>query len=338
MTQAMEFARWATRLRALPLIVLAMMFAGCEAADELTSTGPTAVEPEDGATLDDPSFSSRFRGGIPIGYFNLPTSQFGSESNGAVRNIWPKFLVKELAAIKARGGKVVLMFAGHERHYKSGRYFSLAKWKARVDRFRNVNFSSYIKDGTIIAHYLIDEPNDAHNWGRPVPGSTLEEMAKYSKKLWPSLPTVVRAEASYLAKWSGRYRYLDAAWAQYVTRKGTPREFIRRNIADAQRKGLALITGLNVSKGAKNQSRMSPSLIRSAGAELLSSSYPCAFISWQYEGRYVSGSSVRDAMRYLRSRAQSRSTKSCRGPSGGGGGGGDDDDDDDDGGGRDDDD
>jgi hypothetical protein len=264
------------------------------------------------------SAASSFRGGIPIGHFAMPTSQFGAEYNGAMRNIWPGQLVKELSAIRARGGRVVLMLAGNERHYvdgghrRGGRSFNLAKWKQRIDRYRGINFESFIKDGTVIAHYLIDEPNDPDNYGKPIPGSTIEEMARYSKSIWPSMATVTRAEATYLAKFSTQYRYLDAAWAQYVTRKGSPSEFIRRNAADAQRKGLALITGLNISMGGHNKSRMSASTIKSAGTALLSSSYPCAFISWTYDSRYLSGGSVRDAMRTLRNMAQNRGTKSCR--------------------------
>jgi hypothetical protein len=219
--------------------------------------------------------------------------------------------VSELSAIRARGGKVVLMFAGNERHYKTNGRFDFTKWKQRVNRFRGVNFSQFIKDGTVIGHYLIDEPNDSHNWGSPISGATLEAMAKYSKSIWPSMPTIVRAEASYLAKFSTRYYNLDAAWAQYVTRKGTPGDFIRRNVADAQRKGLALVTGLNVSMGGPRGSKMSASLIKSAGSTLLSSSYPCAFISWTYTS-YANTSAVRDAMRYLRGKAQNRATKSCR--------------------------
>jgi hypothetical protein len=203
------------------------------------------------------------------------------------------------------------MFAGNERHYKSGGRFSLTKWKERVNRFRGINFTQFIKDGTIIAHYLIDEPNDAHNWGSPISGATLEEMARYSKQLWPGMPTVVRAESSYLAKFSTRYSALDAAWAQYVTRKGTPTDFIRRNVSDAQRKGLALVTGLNVSAGV-NGHAMSGAQIKAFGSALLASSYPCAFISWQYRSGYASASSVKDAMRYLSSKARNRPTKSCR--------------------------
>lgn len=313
MTQAFDFVRSAARLRALLLVAVATMFSACDATDELTSaTDPATSTP---ATPTEISVATSFRGGIPMGHFSMPTSQFGSLYNGAMRNIWPQELVQELSAIRARGGKVVLMFAGHERHYKDGQgHFSLSKWKERINRFRGVNFSQFVQDGTIIAHYLIDEPNDGHNWGgRPVPGSTVEEMARYSKQLWPSMATVARVEPGYLLRTGGNYRYLNAAWAQYVTRKGTPSDYIRRNVADAQRAGLALITGLNISKGGNNRTRMSPSLIKTAGSTLLNSSYPCAFINWEYESSYLSRSDVRSALSVLKTKAQARSTKSCRG-------------------------
>jgi hypothetical protein len=269
-----------------------------------------------------PSLAIAYAGGIPFGLWNLPTQELGSNFNGTVVNarVWlpsttrpTNIMLEELAAIKSRGSKVILVLAGSYFHYldESGR-FSLTKWKERVNAFRTTPFSSYITDGTIIGHKLIDEPNDASNWGGvPVPPATVEEMAKYSKQLWSKMPTLVRVESTYLAQWSGTYRYLDAAWAQYVTRKGTPGDFITRNVADAKRKGLALITGLNIRKGDFGEP-MSPSLIKSAGLTLLSSWYSCAFLSWQYDVDYLATPGVRDALKDLRAKALNRPYKSCR--------------------------
>jgi hypothetical protein len=207
------------------------------------------------------------------------------------------------------------MMAGSQKHYKNADgSFSLTKWKARIDRYRNTNFSSFINDGTIIAHYLIDEPYDGHNFGgKPVPGSTLEEMARYSKSLWPSLKTVVRAEPYYI-KWSGTYRYLDAAWAQYLARKGNVSDYIQKNVSAAKQMGLGLVVGLNMKHGGvPNGTWMSPSEVENWGSALLSSDYSCAFISWQYDSNMLSSSSMKDAMGSLRRKAQSRPSRSCSG-------------------------
>ena len=286
-------------------------------ADPISSIEEDTPLEEDGvlqlAPAGEPVLASvSFAGGIPMGTYAQPTSTFGERFNGGLRNIWPEYLTRELAAIKSRGGKVVLMFAGNEQYYRdaSGR-FSLDKWKARVNRFRNVNFSSYVNDGTVIAHYLIDEPNDPANWaGSPVPASTVEQMAQYSKQLWPGMLTVVRVDPSYLRN---DHRYLDAAWAQYVYRKGSASDYIKRNVADAQSRGLGLITGLNVLKGGPNGAKMTADQVKSWGSTLLASTYPCAFISWQYNDSYLSGTSMKSAMDALRDQAERRSMRACRG-------------------------
>jgi hypothetical protein len=127
------------------------------------------------------------------------------------------------------------------------------------------------------------------------------------------MSTVVRAYPDYLADWSGTYRYLDAGWAQYVARKGPISTFTNQNVALAKRKGLALVVGLNVLYGGPRGSRMSASQVKSWGSTLLNSSYPCAFISYQYKSSYLNTSSMKDAMSYLHRKAKNRGAKSCRG-------------------------
>ncbi len=162
--------------------------------------------------------------------------------------------------------------------------------------------------GTIIGHFLLDEPNDPANWnGRALSSSTVDQMAQYSKQLWSSLTTIVRSEPGYF----GTMHYLDAAWAQYLARKGTASDYINRNVNDAKNRGLQLVIGMNIlNGGTPNGDKMTASEIKSWGTTLLGSSYPCAFISWTYDS-YLSNSSVKDAMDALRNKAENRSTKSC---------------------------
>ena len=330
MPHSFKLSRRIARFRAPVVALVALTFAACDSSNTLdpsSSTPPNTIDetlPAAGdssavalAPVEDPSLATSYSGGMPIGTFAQPTSEWGSRYNGGYRNIFPQYLNSELSAIKSRGGKVVLMFAGAEQNYKNADgTFSLSKWKARVDRFRNTNFSSYIKDGTIIGHYLIDEPQDPHNWaGKPISQSTLESMAAYSKNIWPGMPTIVRSPPSYLAAWSGSYRYLDAAWAQYlIFRWPDVNAFLSSNVSKAKSKGLALIVGLNViNGGSKRNTQMTPSQLKTYGSALLKSSYPCAFISWQYRSTYMSRSDVKDAMSYLRSKANNIPRKSCVG-------------------------
>jgi hypothetical protein len=311
MTYLFKLARRTACLRALPLLALGAALAGCD-TDRLTNSSDSAVPASEPASQSQPApaFAVGFRGGMPFGTWALPDNMFGDIYNGAVRNIDPSQLLSELAVIKARGGKVILAMAGQEDHFKDGSgHFSFSLWKGRIDRFRSVNFNSYIDDGTVIGHYMIDEPNDPVNWGDPVPGTMLDQMAAYSKSIWPKMATVVRVEPDYLDAWT--YHNLDAAWAQWVTRKGDPGDYIRGQVATAQKLGLKLVTGLNIRKGAPDRQPLSASVMLSAGSALLSADYPCAFISWEYDADLLARSDVKSAMTQLSQKAENHAAHSC---------------------------
>jgi hypothetical protein len=324
-------SRWIGRFRASVFAALILVFSGCDSTESLDPSSSLTPDAADQIAVgdlpadEDPSnvqlvpvgepavASASFAGGIPIGMAGQPTSAFGSRFNGGKLTIGANQLLSQLSAIRARGGRAVVMFAGNPRHYQDGNnHFSLSKWKARVDLFKKLNFSSYVSDGTIIGHFLLDEPNDPRNWGgQQVSPSVVEQMAQYSKQLWPSLATIVRVEPGYL---SSNHRYLDAAWAQYLYRRGNVNDYIKRNVDDAQKRGLGLVVGLNVLKGGNpNGSKMSASEVESWGSALLSSSYPCAFVMWQYNSDYLSSAGIGGAMVALRRKAQSRSTMCGRG-------------------------
>lgn len=311
MTFTFKLARRIARFRALVATAAILALAGCDSDRTLAPEQPAAID------LAVPAASAAFAGGIPIGFFAHPTTMFNDRYNGGHQNISANLLLKELAEIRSRGAKVVLSLSGSPRYYvdADGR-FSLSKWKERVNRYRGIDFSSFISDGTIIGHFMIDEPNDAANWnGQAVSPAMLEEMGRYSKQLWPAMPTIVRVEPGYLGS---SHHYVDAAWAQYLYRRGDVGTYIARNVRDAQDRGLALVVGMNVLKGGNpNGTRMSASEVESWGSALLGSTYPCAFISWEYDADFLSTSGMGVAMDELRRRAENRSTRSCRRGSGG---------------------
>jgi hypothetical protein len=329
MAHSFNLSRRIARLRAPVFGAVIVAFIGCDSTQTLdpeSSLIPGAVDQgtvadvplsEDPAAVEvmalgEPQLASAsFAGGIPFGMAAQPLNQFNGRFNGAKRTIGPNQIMEELRIIRSRGGKVVIMLAGNPRHYRDGSgHFSLTKWKARINLFKGKSFSSYINDGTIIGHYLMDEPNDPRNWsGRPVSASMVEEMAKYSKQLWPGMPTIVRTQPDYL---NFNHKYLDAAWAAYLWRRGNVNEYLRENVAAAQRRGLALVVGMNVLRGGNpNGTRMTASEVESWGSAMLSSSYPCAFLMWEYNSDYLSGA-VLGAMDALRRKAENRSSKRCR--------------------------
>jgi hypothetical protein len=307
-TTSRRIVRWGS----LSAAALGLVLAAC---DHTQTLGPEAAGSPDevlAAPVEAPTAAISQAGGIPFGMNGQPTGEYGAVYSGGKMTMSPSSILSKLSAIRARGGRVAVMLAGNPRYYKDGNgRFSLSKWKARVDRFKSRNFDSYINDGTIVGHYMIDEPNDKANWnGTTVSQSTLDEMARYSKQRWPKMATIVRVHPSYF---KSSPRYVDAAWAQYLSRRGSVRDYIRESVAAAQRRNLEVIVGLNVIHGGTpNKTKMTASQVESYGSALLSSSYPCAFLSWKYNDNYLSSSSITSAMKKLRQKAEGRSRKSCR--------------------------
>ena len=311
MTHSFKLARRMARFRASAIAALVVGLGACSNANSPDSSTPPETRFDTPAVDTQGVAASSLSSGIPMGIFALPTTWFGSRYSGAKQTIGPTLLQNELAAIKARGGRIVLMMAGSQSNYQDASgHFSLTKWKQRIDRFRGIDFTSYINDGTIIAHYLIDEPQDKGNWkGVPIPPSVVDEMGQYSKQLWPGLPTIVRTEPRFF---SSSPHYIDAAWAQYLSRFGDVNAYLARNVAEAQARGLELVVGLNLQAGGTpNKSRMTASQVRDWGSALLGSSYPCAFISWTFDANYLDSADMQAAMDVLRASAESHSARTC---------------------------
>jgi hypothetical protein len=238
----------------------------------------------------------------------------------------PKNILSWLSGARAKGGRAVVKLSkGSDRFVTNGDgTFSLSKWKSLVGAYRNVNLGPYIEDGTIVGHMLIDEPHRAAKWGgKAISHATLEEMAKYSKQLWPRMPTLVRVVPSWLAQARFSYKYVDAGWAQYTAGKGDPRKWVESEAAAAKREGLGLVIGLNVTDGGNGSSKirgessgrwaMSATELRSYGAAMLSSSHACAFVMRSYDESYYDRSDITRAMAELSVKAKGHTRTSCQG-------------------------
>jgi hypothetical protein len=309
MTHTRNQAGRTSRPRAPLLALLLFAYTGCDSTDRLASN--TSNDASD-ATV---TFSSTRLSGIPFGASALPLSMYGSTYTGGLMNPeQPEYLLSRLAVVGGAGARVVLALAGAPPRYTNADgTFNFELWKARVDRYSGIDFSSYISDGTVIGHYLIDQPNCSTCWGgQAIPPGMVEAMAQYSKSIWPTMTTIARAEPIWLKGYSGQYVYLDAGWAQYVVRKGDVNTYLADNVAAAQSEGLGLIVGLNLLKGDLNLSSLTASQVKTFGSVLLSSSYVCAFISWQYDGDYFSRSDIKSALEFLSRKAKRHATSSCQ--------------------------
>ncbi len=265
--------------------------------------------------------------GIVFASTDLDNALLGSVHTGTLRVPGPTTLLTELSIARSHSARFMIKLVGGSDSWvkNSDGTFSLTKWKAMVDRFKAINFSSYITDGTVLGHYLIDEPNRAAKWGgKVIPQATLEAMAKYSKQLWPGVATMVRVVPSWLASAPITYTYLDAAWTQYTARKGDAAKWLAGEVAAAKSKGLGLVVGMNVLDGGNGSSgirgytsglySMSATELRTYGTALLNNSYACGFFQWTYlYGKtYYARTDIKSAMADLSNKAKAHAKTSCR--------------------------
>jgi hypothetical protein len=296
-----------------------------------STVAPTdSTIPIDSAVLIDTTGISTLTGtapGIVFGTIQIPTSLINSVQTGTLvgGEIDPVNVLTYLSATRAKGGRIVIKLCrGRDDFVKNpDGTFSFTKWKALIDRYRTVNLAPYINDGTILGHYLIDEPHRTARWGgKIIPQATLEAMAKYSKQIWPGMTTFVRVAPSWLAGVSTTYTYLDAGWLQYESWMGSVSTKLASEVAAAKRKGLGLAVGLNVLDGGNGSSKvagwtrskykMSASEIRTYGTALLSQTYSCGFYNWMWDSPYYGRTDIKTVMAELSSKARNHIKTSCK--------------------------
>jgi len=304
--------------------------------DSATAPVDTALVPVDssavpdipGGVIDPSTLASGMQPGIVFGTYQMAPSDLNTVHTGTLRGggITPDNIIPLLTAIRAKGGRLVLkMSMGKDSYVKTNGVFDLSKWKALVARYKTVNLGPFITDGTLMGHFLIDEPHRAAKWGKVIPQSTVEAMAAYSKQLWPGMTTFARVVPSWLASAAVTYRALDAGWLQYAYGKGDPAKLVAAEITAAKSKGLGLMVGLNVLDGGNGSSKiagwtrgryaMSATEIRNYGAALLNQSYACGFYNWTYNyfgPTYFARPDIKSALGDLSNKARAHVRTSCR--------------------------
>lgn len=264
--------------------------------------------------------SASASGGVPWGPNDIPPDLYGDPYTGSKVYFAPSRAVEKLREARDAEMRIVVKLAGRQEHYQNpDGTFNFEMWKSQVDRYRDVPFDEFVADGTVVAHQIVSEAKARDQFGGTViPNDVLDEMAAYSESLWPTMPTLVRADATDLEEHAAGYetpspgwtwRYLDAASSRYLARKGDPAAYAETEQASADRQGLALAIGLNVLSGGDGTSGLpSPELpgawamsgdeLRTYTAALLEHSRACSFEMWKYfsTASYFTEPIIADAM------------------------------------------
>ena len=259
--------------------------------------------------------------GIPFGLAGITGRKLDDPFTGGLEQAKPEAILKDLAGARAHGARMVVNFAGSsEKTTDPQGHFSYDLWKARIDRFLPMRdqLNGYAADGTLLVNYLIDEPFAKKRWGETIPMETLDQMARYSKSLFPDLATAIRAAPSELQHYP--WQYLDVAWAQYTARKGPVAQYASTESATARAEGLGLVVGLNISKGgdgssgfgSSNEPSMSGAEIVRYGQTLLQLPDICAFMSWDNRPNVIGRPDVAAALKQLAALAKTHPDTPCR--------------------------
>jgi hypothetical protein len=353
MSYLLSLAPHGVRRRAVACSALVFAALACNPDDSTApATDPVAATPTSTPAVTpvgpavEASVTSLTAPGIPFGDFHLPTSMYKAPYTGSLIALSVSSTVSNLNSLKYAGMRTVVSLAGNRSNYtNSDGTFNMTKWKSQVYRFHSINFSTYVSAGTVIGHYLVDEPTCSSCWGgRRISASQVEEMSRYSKSLWPSMATAVRTTPTQLSSYGTSFSSLDFAWAQWAgplhvpSFKMTPQQFRDAQVAAAKKLGLGLVFGLNYQDGGDGSSHingtfakdpnlsdnvyctssgcyryaMSASEVKNVGTVFAQASYGCALISWKYDETVLSRSGMKDAISAVAYAAKSRSRTSCK--------------------------
>ncbi len=297
--------------------------------------------------------------GIPFGTFNLFTSATTTEPGPFnLSHTWdePTAIASRITAAGNLGVKLMLvMTGGHSGYLKpggttsAGTQFDLVKWKARMDLFNTpaikAAIAAGVQNGTIIGASVMDEPNH-RDWGNMVTKATLDEMARYVKGYFPTLPVGV-----VIVHWwrpTERYRDIDFIVDQYDWwqspngpgggQSGNITGWRDAALAMAEANGISIAFSMNIVNGGIQDltspdrieawrcpvpatggrglrspaCRMSATQIRDWGKTLGVAG--CALLMWRYDGEFMLRLDNQSAFKDVADRLATAAPKSCGRP------------------------
>jgi hypothetical protein len=338
-----------TRLRAaaLTLLVAVLGVSSCDSAGPLDTSAPDVANNDGntGVTSTAPTLASVTYVGIPFGPVGLwggyTDVKWGPKPFTHSQNSDDAFgVVSRINAARSMGQRLVLnLTGGGAKYYTTNGQFDMTKWKNKMNTYKTTTIKNAVaagvSDGTIIGTMLIDEP-ETKRWGTNITKSTIDQMATYSKQIFPTLATGINhGPPGYKWRSSERYHVLDYVLYQYnywIT-SGNVTSWRDAVLNQARLDGVRPALGVNILDGGKpdysgawdctdagqagkgtysNMCRMTTDQLRTWGKAL--TTYGCFMLLWRYDGTYMSKSSNQDAFRELATLAASKPRPSCRRP------------------------
>lgn len=250
---------------------------------------------------------------MPYGPAFLPLAEF-TDYTGSWQQIDPENTINTLETARATHTTLIVELAGPSEFYQNADdTFNLTLYKERLDRFKGLDFTPYVIDGTVVGHFLIDEPHYAGRWGgAPIPMEDIQAAAVYAKSLFPTMPTTVSSEPSFLedgAPWTG----LDFSSAQYTDEDGDPATWVATQAALAQELGIGLAVGINLVAG-NNFGPVTAEQIEQWGLVIVQEPMACYFNLFRYNDEFFGNPSpeIAAAVGTVGQAAAARTAPFCR--------------------------
>jgi hypothetical protein len=280
----------------------------------MTSSGPALVVAAHG-TRDTALVRITAGGGtlgIPFGHFKEPDPGTLWRSGGDL--IVPQGELAKLPMIRARGGRVMVnVVGGGKCSLDSLGQWQMVLWQAcwrkNLTPALRDTVLAYAAAGVVVGDYLIDEPNLVKRWGVITPADVCR-MAEFARVELPGIPVLVRAAPA----WLGTCPMIDAAWAQYGSRRQVPVDDYRdEHVVAAKARGYQIVFSLNALNDDALGTPMTPAQVMDYGTELMDSPL-CYFMVWEYATTWSERPEIRAALDSLGRIAATRTPKDCRRP------------------------
>jgi hypothetical protein len=279
-------------------------------------------------------------GGIPFGPFDLfqDNTPLVPGFTGAVIYTKPSGIIQLLAGMKANKVRGFLKMTGdphadNDRDgttdaYRTNGKFDLAKWKDSTDNYFTpaikAAIDTAVEEGTLLGFSLQDEPTH-YTWGGVMTKPLLDEMCRFSKSYFPTLPCAV--VASYKWRPAEHYKVVDVlipgTWKETIS----PAAWISAASEAAKLNGLALAPVLNLFAGrlvpgcetwtSGTSCTLTPAEIRSWGAALGGAPNVCGLFLWKYtskpnEPNIYARPEYQQAFRDIGAMLAARPTRACK--------------------------
>ncbi len=254
--------------------------------------------------------------GIPFGPTQLwsgATVQIGpAPFTGSKNGVTPGGIVSQINAARTLGQRLqIQMTSGSVTNYLTNGSFDFGKWKAVLNGFNTSTIkqavAQAVADGTVYGYGMIDEP-ETQKWGGTITKATIDSMARYSKTLFPTLPTGINVgPPGYQWRATERFTALDFVEYHYRTQNpaGTVDQWRAAVLAQAAKDGVTPALALNVLDGGTQDKdgtwdcggtgglgtyspncRMLASQIKASGLALVAWT-GCELVMWWFQPTYA---------------------------------------------------